>query len=433
MEEEKVGKQISLKAKIAVLLICPIVVIAICSVVIVITVGTLVDGDKYTFETAEAEVLTAPEGNEAIGLAFDKLVKEASAAPDVRVEKGVDVSISDIDGNITDRQKSLLEYFASAICDSVKGSFDTEAVEYGGNAGCVNPGDVASFVSEASATVNDEGTKISYEIGVVPGENAFTARFIETDDKAAEDAKGKSTSACTIKDIKSENIAATVYGESDAEGRLSNISVERKYKVEADVEFLEDLSGLGSQHITFTCTIKERKSIKYAGISIKQDKISLKNNGYDTLSLSANIAEEAGEDDFTIEFKSSDTGVVKVDPNGMIEAVSESKEPVTVTAVLTYLGNTYSDSCIVTVGVPVEGISVKPRKAETTVGGTVCFTAKLDPKDATIDGVIWISEDDSICTVDENGVVTAVSAGETRIIAVSEDGHYMSASDVTVG
>lgn len=432
MEEEKFGKQYSFKAKIAILLICPLVIIAICSVVIVITVGTIVD-DVYDFGISESEVPVVPEGNEAIGASFKKLVCEAASTADVRIEKGIDISISDIDGNMTDKQKSLLEYFASGICDSVKSSYNTEAVEYGSSPECVNPGDFTSFISEASAELNEEGTVISYTVSLSPGDNAFTAGFRSKDDKAASDAVSKSTSTCRIEGISAENTETTIFGESDKKDRLTAVSVERKYKVKADVSFLDELKGLGNQQISFICTVKEKQSVKYAGVSIKQEKISLTHNGFETLSISANIAEDAGEDDFTLEFTSSDPGVVKVDPNGMVEAVSESKEPVTVTAILTYLGNTYTDSCTVTVGIPVEGISVKPRKAEIKVGETAGFKAVLDPGNATNDGIIWISEDESICTVDENGNATGKAPGKTRIIAVSEDGYFMSASDITVG
>lgn len=432
MDENKVGKQLSLKAKIAMLLICPLIVIAICSVVIVITVGTVVDSEKYDFGATAAEALIPPAGKEEIGLAFDALIKEASLKNDVWVEKGISVSVSDIDGTMTEQQKSLLTYFSSSVSESVKGAYQTEPVRYGEDASGLYFGNVIPLIDEAEAVLNEDGSKICYTFSLTPENSDLAAQMKAYDDATVQSGMNFSTGACTIENITATPAGMAVYAESNRDNQLTKVELERKYNVEADMYFSQELSGLGSRHITFVCTVKESQNIKYAGISVKQDKISLEKNGFETLEISANMEEDAGDEDFSLIFTSSDPAVVKVDPNGMVEAVSESKEPVTVTATLTYLGNTYTDSCTVTVGIPVEGISVKPRKAEIKVGETAAFTAVLDPKDATVDTVIWISEDETVCTVDENGVATGVAAGKTRIIAVSEDGYFMSASEITV-
>ena len=60
------------------------------------------------------------------------------------------------------------------------------------------------------------------------------------------------------------------------------------------------------------------------------------------------------------------------------------------------------------------------------------LSAKLKPDNATVKDIIWLSEDESIATVDENGNVTAESIGSVKIIAVSKDGFLRDSCEVTV-
>ncbi len=53
-------------------------------------------------------------------------------------------------------------------------------------------------------------------------------------------------------------------------------------------------------------------------------------------------------------------------------------------------------------------------------------------KNSSNNHVIWQSADESIVTVDDNGLVTAVSYGNTTVYAVSEDSGMVTACDVTV-
>ena len=81
--------------------------------------------------------------------------------------------------------------------------------------------------------------------------------------------------------------------------------------------------------------------------------------------------------------------------------------------------------------VKVTGISLDKNFLELTVGDTYQLTAVLSPSNATDKVIRWTSGDDSVATV-ENGKVTAVSAGETNITAISSDGGYTAACKVTV-
>ena len=66
-------------------------------------------------------------------------------------------------------------------------------------------------------------------------------------------------------------------------------------------------------------------------------------------------------------------------------------------------------NCVVTVNaatVAVTGVTLGETEATLTVGDTKTLVATVAPADATNKAVTWTSSDDSIATVDENGVVT---------------------------
>ena len=82
--------------------------------------------------------------------------------------------------------------------------------------------------------------------------------------------------------------------------------------------------------------------------------------------------------------------------------------------------------------VPVTGVQLAPSSASLEVGGTVTLTATVLPSDATDKTVAWTSSNRSVATVDGNGKVTAVTAGEAVITVVTSDGGFTASSTITV-
>lgn len=67
--------------------------------------------------------------------------------------------------------------------------------------------------------------------------------------------------------------------------------------------------------------------------------------------------------------------------------------------------------------VPVESIALDQASFVGAPGSTVQLTATVLPEDATDKTVDWFSDDESVATVDENGLVTLVAVGEATITA----------------
>ena len=82
--------------------------------------------------------------------------------------------------------------------------------------------------------------------------------------------------------------------------------------------------------------------------------------------------------------------------------------------------------------VDVTGVSVSPQTATINVPETVQLTATIAPNNATNQNGVWSSSDDTIATVSNTGVVTAVSEGDATITFTTNDGGFTDSATITV-
>lgn len=81
---------------------------------------------------------------------------------------------------------------------------------------------------------------------------------------------------------------------------------------------------------------------------------------------------------------------------------------------------------------PVTSVSLDKTTLDLDTGSTGQLTATVNPSTAN-QQVTWISDDEAIATVDNNGLVTAVAEGTANIVATSvEDGTKTASCAVTV-
>lgn len=82
--------------------------------------------------------------------------------------------------------------------------------------------------------------------------------------------------------------------------------------------------------------------------------------------------------------------------------------------------------------IKVTGISLNTATGEIEIGDTYELVASISPTDATNQNITWESSDDRIATVDDKGLVTAISEGNATITATTEDGQFSAQAVIQV-
>ena len=112
-----------------------------------------------------------------------------------------------------------------------------------------------------------------------------------------------------------------------------------------------------------------------------------------------------------LEWTSSNEEIATVDETGMVTAVSAGEADITAKIHDTEI----TAVCAITVEIKADGVNA-PEAMEFTVGDEgKSLDAKVTPEDATNVMLRYESSDDAVASVDENGVVTPVAAGECTI------------------
>lgn len=159
-------------------------------------------------------------------------------------------------------------------------------------------------------------------------------------------------------------------------------------------------------------TPKQPTEISVQSVSLNTASLSLQPGEKETLSTTIQPANATIHSVF---WKSSDDNVAPVSQEGVVTAVAEGSCVITVTV------DGQKAECAVTVArkvIPVEEVSLDRDSADLPVGGTLQLTATVFPDSATDKTIAWSTSNADVATV-ENGLVTALSAGEAIITASS--------------
>ena len=150
-----------------------------------------------------------------------------------------------------------------------------------------------------------------------------------------------------------------------------------------------------------------------------------------TWQLNATVEPEDAQNR-SVTWESSDETVATVDENGLVTGKSAGSATVTVRTV----EGGYTAQCMVNVEgdetVAVTGVRLDNIGITVGVGGTWQLNATVEPEDAENKSVTWESSDESVATVDENGLVTGKSAGSATVTVRTVDGGYTAQCSVTV-
>lgn len=132
---------------------------------------------------------------------------------------------------------------------------------------------------------------------------------------------------------------------------------------------------------------------------------------------------------YNISWTSSDDTVAEVDEDGVIGAVGCGKAEITATAYDEEGNVLSSDTIEITVvgeSNVATGITLAAPTSPIPVGGSYQLVAAAQPDDASLPDLVWASSDLSVASVDENGLVKALSVG-TATISVTDTASNLSA------
>lgn len=82
--------------------------------------------------------------------------------------------------------------------------------------------------------------------------------------------------------------------------------------------------------------------------------------------------------------------------------------------------------------VAVTGVALNITSKTLAVGESFALQAKVAPSNATMKTVSWSSSDETVATVDADGVVTALKIGTCRITVATDDGNKTATCVVSV-
>ena len=169
---------------------------------------------------------------------------------------------------------------------------------------------------------------------------------------------------------------------------------------------------------TATCAVYVSKpAIEVTDINLNKTATTITVGATET--LTATVLPENATDK-TVTWSSTDELIATVDENGVVTAVSAGTVEIWARTNKTGV----EAWCLVTVtqpsiNVPVTGIGLDKTAISLVEDDEEQITATVEPENATNKTVFWSSDNPNVAAVDENGKVTAISAGTATITAVA--------------
>ena len=140
----------------------------------------------------------------------------------------------------------------------------------------------------------------------------------------------------------------------------------------------------------------------------------------ETTQLSASVSPSSATDK-SVGWTSDNTSVAAVSGSGLVTAKSVGTATITCKA---KDGSGKKATCFISVkkeDVEPTAITLSTSKMSLAEGETLRLIATVSPSDAVDKVVAWISDNRAVATVDDNGLVTAKSAGTANIIATTSN------------
>ena len=285
---------------------------------------------------------------------------------------------------------------------------------------------------ESIATIDENGKITTHKLGtvtIIAYINGYTSTCTVTViDKIELEKITINKSELTIKEKSSETLKITYTPNNATNKKItwkssdeSIATVDENGKINAkkpgNVAIIA-VSKDGGYVATCKVTV-EALSKKVTSISLDKKELNIVTGEKSTLKVTINPSYAENKN---VTWKSSDDKIATVE-NGEIIAISPGITEIKVT---TEDGNKEAVCKVTVKSPPIKNISFNQTEQTVYVDSETTLLTISDPANSSIENPIWTSSDDKVATV-ENGVVKALSIGET-IITVSNDDKTITAS-----
>lgn len=232
------------------------------------------------------------------------------------------------------------------------------------------------------------------EAPAVTPETAATGESAETDEKLA-----KAASKLTVAWTSSDESVATV----DATGMVVAVSAG-----EADIT-----ASVTDSEMSAVCKVTVKVAAKDITVP---DNLDVKLNDGNETTVEATVS-PADATDVKVSYASTDEAVATVDKDGRVQVLQPGECDIVTT--LTQEGKKVVEKKThIKAFYEVEGITLDKTEGILTAGNTVTLNATVLPEEIADETIVtWASSDEKVATVDKNGKVTAIAAGEATITA----------------
>ena len=228
----------------------------------------------------------------------------------------------------------------------------------------------------------------------VTPETAATGESAATDEKLA-----KAASKLTVEWTSSDESVATV----DATGMVVAVSAG-----EADIT-----ASVTDSEMSAVCKVTVKVAAKDITVP---DNLDVKLNDGNETTVEATVS-PADATDVKVSYASTDEAVATVDKDGRVQVLQPGECDI-VTTLTQEDKKVVEKKTHIKAYYEVEGITLDKTEGILTAGNTVALNATVLPEEiADETTVTWTSSDEKVATVDENGKVTAIAAGEATITA----------------
>ena len=230
----------------------------------------------------------------------------------------------------------------------------------------------------------------------VTPETAATGESAETDEKLA-----KAASKLTVEWTSSDESVATV----DATGMVVAVSAG-----EADIT-----ASVTDSEMSAVCKVTVKVAAKDITVP---DNLDVKLNDGNETTVEATVS-PADATDVKVSYASTDEAVATVDKDGRVQVLQPGECDITTT--LMQDGEKVTEKTThVKAFYEVESITLDSNEGKLTVGNSHTIKAMVAPEEVAAETTIeWSSSNEKVATVDENGKVTAIAAGEATITATA--------------